>query len=82
VTSNYILEELLASQNQARIDAFKRRFTVVHITWIYMGRCKMLECECPDDTIFRPPKDIWWRSASSDSDNEFNPFPHNQVSLR
>jgi hypothetical protein len=66
-TSNFSPEALMACQPQARIDAFKRRFTIVHVTWIFMGRMKMLHWEYPANSGFQAPKKTWWQEDEAEA---------------
>jgi hypothetical protein len=87
----------MACQPQARIDAFKRRFTIVHVTWVFMGRMKMLHWEYPSNSGFQAPKKTWWRDSLGDGqetpelitqtaeqpeEEEHTDVPSNPVSLR
>jgi hypothetical protein len=70
VTSNYSPEELMAGQNESRLNALKRRFSIVEVRWIYMGKMKLLSWKYETKSGFRPPKVQWWHQVASDTDVE------------
>jgi hypothetical protein len=43
VTSNYSPKELMARMNESRLNALKRRFTIVNVEWVYMAKTKILK---------------------------------------
>jgi hypothetical protein len=42
-TSNYSPEEIMAGQNESRLQALKRRFTIVNVEWVYRRKMKILK---------------------------------------
>jgi hypothetical protein len=56
VTSNYSPEEIMEHQPQARIEALKRRFTIVKGEWITFGQLKTLHWTIENGQTFKVPK--------------------------
>jgi hypothetical protein len=70
ITSNYSPEEIMAGQNESRLQALKRRFSVVKVEWVYMAKAKILSWTYDPKSGFRPPKEIWWHQVDSDTEKE------------
>jgi regulator of sigma D len=70
ITSNYSPEEIMAGQNESRLQALKRRFSIVKVEWVYMGKMKMLKWTYDPKSGFRAPTEQWWHQVASDTDEE------------
>jgi hypothetical protein len=70
ITSNYSPEEIMAGQNESRLQALKRRFTIVNVQWIYMRKMKILKWTFDPKSGFKPPKEQWWHQVASDTEDE------------
>jgi hypothetical protein len=70
ITSNYSPEEIMAGQNESRLQALKRRFTIVNVEWVYMRKMKILKWTFDPKSGFKPPKEQWWHQVASDTEDE------------
>jgi hypothetical protein len=70
ITSNYSPDEIMAGMNEARLNALKRRFSVVKVEWVYMGKAKILKWTYDPKSGFVPQRDVWWHQVDSDTDKE------------
>jgi hypothetical protein len=71
ITSNYSPEEVMAGHPEARIEALKRRFTIVEVRWITMGKERMLHWKVESgQTWFEIPKTHWWKNEPTKQEKE------------
>jgi hypothetical protein len=70
VISNYLPEEVMASQPQTRVEALKRRFQIVEVRWRKLGETKILDWRIEAGGSSKAPKRCWWEYHSDHEEEE------------